>query len=153
MNSPATSVARLRTHRSAIIAWVLLSRKNAESDFWSFATLSANADMTATRRYFGEWTTSECRGDQHDDLHFSRSLHARGHQGDVCEAGGPFRGGRGVVRGRRWSTNQLVFDFGTLRLADHSGSTGRAHDDFSGACRRGWRKPLGHNHYRGAHRW
>ncbi len=60
------------------------------------------ADMTATRRYFGEWTTSECRGDQHDDLHFSRSLHARGHQGDVCEAGGPFRGGRGVVRGRRW---------------------------------------------------
>ena len=49
--------------------------------------------MSATRRYFGEWTTSECRGDQHDDLHFSRSLHARGHQGDVCEAGGPFRGG------------------------------------------------------------
>ena len=25
------------------------------------------------------------------------------------------------------------------------------HDDFSGACRRGWRKPFGHNHYRGAH--
>src|SRR6266436_9905098 len=64
--------------------------------------------MTATRRYFGEWTTSECRGDQHDDLHFSRSLHARGHQGAVCEAGGPFRGSRGVVRGRRWSTDQLV---------------------------------------------
>ena len=37
----------------------------------------SNADMTATRRYFGEWTTSECRGDQHDDLHFSRSLHRR----------------------------------------------------------------------------
>ena len=37
--------------------------------------------MTATRRYFGEWTTSECRGDQHDDLQFSRSLHRRGHQG------------------------------------------------------------------------
>src|SRR6478736_3745721 len=62
--------------------------------------------MTATRRCFGEWTTSECRGDQHDDLHFSRSLHRRGHQGDVCEAGGPFRGGRGVVRGRRWSTDR-----------------------------------------------
>ncbi len=44
--------------------------------------------MTATRCYFGEWTTSECGGDQHDDLHFSRSLHVRGHQGDVCEAGG-----------------------------------------------------------------
>src|SRR3954467_6731314 len=56
------------------------------------------------------------RRDQHDDLHFSRSLHRRGHQGDVCEAGGPFRGGRGVVRGRRCSTNQLVSDFGTLRL-------------------------------------
>ena len=44
--------------------------------------------MTATRRYQGEWTTCECRGDQHDNLHFSRSLHPRGHQGDVCEAGG-----------------------------------------------------------------
>src|SRR4029453_12640204 len=84
----------------------------------------AKAGMTATRRYFGEWTNSECRGDQHDDLHFSRSLHARRHQGDVCEAGRPFRGSRGVVRGRRWSTDQLVSDFGTLRLADHSGSTG-----------------------------
>src|SRR5258705_13835790 len=49
----------------------------------------SNADMTATRRYFGEWTTSECK-DQHDDLNFSRSLPRRGHQGDVCEAGGPF---------------------------------------------------------------
>src|ERR1700750_1652186 len=41
--------------------------------------IGANADITATRRYFGEWTISECRGDQHDDLHFSRSLHPRGH--------------------------------------------------------------------------
>jgi hypothetical protein len=36
----------------------------------------SNADMTATRRYFGEWTTSECRGDQHDDL-FNGNLVAR----------------------------------------------------------------------------
>ena len=47
------------------------------------------------------------QGRQHDDLHFSRSLHLRGHQADVCEAGGPFRGGGGVIRGRRWSTHQL----------------------------------------------
>src|SRR2546423_14444760 len=40
MNSPATSVARLRTHRSAIVAWLLFSRKNAPSHFWSFATES-----------------------------------------------------------------------------------------------------------------
>jgi uncharacterized protein with GYD domain len=36
---------------------------------------NVNADITATRRYFEEWTTSECSGGQHDDLHFSRSLH------------------------------------------------------------------------------
>ena len=34
--------------------------------FWTF-DYNVNADVTATRRHFGEWTTSECRGDQHDD--------------------------------------------------------------------------------------
>jgi hypothetical protein len=42
INSPATSVARLRTHRSAIVAWLLFSRKNRCSHFWSFATQSLN---------------------------------------------------------------------------------------------------------------
>ena len=42
----------------------------------------------------------------------------------ICEAGGPFRSGRRTVHGGRCSTDQLVSDFGTLRLADYSGSTG-----------------------------
>jgi hypothetical protein len=33
MNSPATSVARLRRHRSAIVAWLLFSRKNRSEPF------------------------------------------------------------------------------------------------------------------------
>ena len=45
-------------------------------------------------------------------------------KGMTAKPGGPFRGGRGVVRRRRCSTDQLVSDFGTLRLANHSGSTG-----------------------------
>jgi len=36
MNSPATSVARLRTHRSAIVAWLLFSRKNRCKPFLEF---------------------------------------------------------------------------------------------------------------------
>jgi hypothetical protein len=79
--------------------------------------LGANADVTATQRYFGEWTTSSA-GRQHDDLHFSRSLHLRGHQADVCESqrvnSEQWRGIRG--RGGRLITRYL---FGALRLADH----------------------------------
>src|ERR1700682_123865 len=36
MNSPATSVARLRTRRPAIIAWLLFSRKNRRKSFLEF---------------------------------------------------------------------------------------------------------------------
>src|SRR5712671_3532753 len=32
---------------------------------WLSWSAASDADMTATRRCFGEWTTSECRGDQH----------------------------------------------------------------------------------------
>jgi hypothetical protein len=33
LNSPASSVARLRTHRSAIVAWLLFSRKTRCKSF------------------------------------------------------------------------------------------------------------------------
>jgi len=40
MNSPATSVARLRTHRSGIIARLLFSRKNRWKPFLEFCKIS-----------------------------------------------------------------------------------------------------------------
>jgi len=49
MNSPATSVARLRTHRSAIIASFLFSRKNRCKPFLEFCnTIRTKAGVEGT---------------------------------------------------------------------------------------------------------
>ena len=48
MNLPATSVARLRTHRSAIVAWLLFSRKNRSKPFLEFCnTIPLITDIVA----------------------------------------------------------------------------------------------------------
>src|SRR5438067_6397943 len=57
-------------------------------------------------------------------IYISQGRYTPGHEVDVCEAGGSFRGCHAVVRGGRWPTDQLVSQFGTVRLAGHSGSTG-----------------------------
>src|ERR1035438_4080224 len=48
MNSPATSVARLRTNRSAIVVWLLISRKNRCKPFLEFCnTIGPKADFAS----------------------------------------------------------------------------------------------------------
>src|ERR1700682_769554 len=57
MNSLATSVARWRTHRSEIVAWLLFSRKNRSKPFLEFCnTIPLITDIVA-------WASRSLAGD------------------------------------------------------------------------------------------